>query len=245
MRLNRGQKTARNLILCGLLGALIYAMLGFPPYTVRGMLDRVERAWLLSDLEPLLVERKSFRYSGDLVPWRTTYVLARTGDTYVCVSASRHFLEVWPERGRNLKMSRGTLCTAIDGNLYVTGSFAGAASAAAEVTLERITQVYDPDTEECETTFGEKRTYTYPGEKVNDGVFRFRYRGEGESRHDYTSLTSLSSQWYRRYQKGDLYGGYGILHADIPVKVTLYGQDGDVLETLELRVDNYEFDSNW
>lgn len=245
MKWNRGQKTARNLALCALLAALVYAMLGFPPYTVRGMLDRVERVWLLSDLEPLLVERKSFRYSDELFAWHTTYVLARTGDTYVCVSASRHFLEVQPERGRNLKMSRGALCTAIDGNLYVTGSFEAAASAAAEITLERITQVYDPDTEECETTVGERRTYTYQGEKVNDEVFSFRYREEGQNRHDYTSLTSLSSQWYRHYRKGDLDGGYGILHADVPVKVTLYGGDGDVLETLELSVDNYEFDSNW
>ena len=43
MRLTRGQKTLRNALLCILLAALVYAMLGFPPYTVRGMLDRVER----------------------------------------------------------------------------------------------------------------------------------------------------------------------------------------------------------
>ena len=42
MRLTRGQKTLRNALLCILLAALVYAMLGFPPYTVRGMLDRVE-----------------------------------------------------------------------------------------------------------------------------------------------------------------------------------------------------------
>ena len=58
-RLNRKQKIVRNLLACGLLGLAVYAMLGFPPYTVRGMLDRVERRYLLSDLEPLLVERSS------------------------------------------------------------------------------------------------------------------------------------------------------------------------------------------
>lgn len=245
MTLNRGQKTVRNLALCALLGALIYVMLGFPPYTVRGILDRAERRYFLSDLEPVLVEKKSFRYSDNLFPWHTTYVLARTGDTYVCVSSSRRFLEVQPERGRNLTMSRGALCAAIDGNLYVMGSFEDAASAKAEVTVERTTQVYDPDTEECETTFGEKWTCTYPGEKKNGAVFSFRYQEDGDDRYDATSLTSRSSQWYRRYQKGDLYGGYGILHADIPVTVTLYGGDGEVLEMLELTVDNYEFDSNW
>lgn len=245
MKLNRGQKTVRNLLLCALLWALVYTMLGFPPYTVRGMLDRAERRYLLSDLEPVLVEKKSFRYSNDLFPWRTTYVLARTGNTYVCVSSSRHFLEVQPERGRNLTMSRGALGAAIDGNLYVMGPFEEAASAKAEVTVERTTQIYDPDTEECEITFGAKAVYTYPGEKVNGEVFCFRYRGEEDGRYDNASLTSRSSQWYRRYQKGDLTGGYGILHADIPVKVTLYGGDGEVLETLELAVDNYELDSSW
>lgn len=245
MRLNRGQKTVRNLVLCALLGALIYAMLGFPPYTVRGILDRAERRYFLSDLEPVLVEKKTFRYSDELFAWHTTYVLARTGDTYVCVSSSRRFLEVQPERGRNLTMRRDTLCTAIDGSLYVMGSFEDAASAKAEVTVERTTQVYDPETEECETTFGAKAVYTYPGEKVNGEVFRFHYRGEEDDRYDNASLTSRSSQWYRRYQKGDLTGGYGILHVDLPVTVTLYGGDGEVLETLELTVDNYEFDSDW
>ena len=42
MRLTRGQQTVRNLILCVLLGTLSYTALGFPPYTVQGMLDRVE-----------------------------------------------------------------------------------------------------------------------------------------------------------------------------------------------------------
>ena len=44
MRLNRARKTIRNLILCALLWALVYTMLGFPPYTVRGMLDQIGRA---------------------------------------------------------------------------------------------------------------------------------------------------------------------------------------------------------
>lgn len=245
MKWNRGQKTVRNLVLCALLGGLVYAMLGFPPYTVRGMLGRAEREYLLSDLEPLLVEKTSFRYTDELIAWHTTYLFAHTGDTYVCASWSRHFLEVQQQRGRALKMSRGSLCTAIDGYLYVLGSFEGAAFAEAEVTVERTTQVYDPDTEECETTFGAKAVYAYPGEKVNGEVFRFRYRGEEDGRYDNASLTSRSSQWYRRYQKGDLYGGYGILHADLPVRVTLYGEDGDVLKTLELAVDNYEFSSIW
>ena len=61
MRLTRGQQTVRNLILCVLLGTLSYTALGFPPYTVQGMLDRVERQYLLSGLEPLLVKRNTLR----------------------------------------------------------------------------------------------------------------------------------------------------------------------------------------
>ena len=79
--MSRGQKTARNLALCALLGALVYTMLGFPPYTVRGMLDRVERLYLLSDLEPVLVEKSSMRYDGDLLSQHTTCLISRTGDT--------------------------------------------------------------------------------------------------------------------------------------------------------------------
>ena len=88
--MSRGQRTARNLALCALLGALVYTMLGFPPYTVRGMLDRVERLYLLSDLEPVLVEKSSMRYDGDLLAHHTTYLIARTGDTYVSTEFTRH-----------------------------------------------------------------------------------------------------------------------------------------------------------
>ena len=77
--MRRGQKTVRNLALCALLGALVYTMLGFPPYTVRGMLDRVERLYLLSDLEPVLVVRDSWRYSNNFLPHHVTHLIARTG----------------------------------------------------------------------------------------------------------------------------------------------------------------------
>lgn len=249
MRLNRGQKTIRNLLLCALLGALVYTMLGFPPYTVRGMLDRVERQYLLQDLEPVLVKKSSRRYTGNFFAQHTTHLIARTGDTYVSTEFTRRGLEVQTEYRRGLTIGRGALCTAIDGTLYAAGDFAEAASASVEVTARRTTRVYDPETEEYELTLGEEKTFAYQGEKVSDNLFSFYYREEdpdtwggwGPS----TGLEGAAYRWYSVYTKGDRDGGRGILHADLPVKVTLYDEAGGVLDTLELSIDNYELHYYW
>lgn len=244
MKLNREQKTARNLTLCALLGVLVYTILGFPPYTVRGMLDRVERHYLLSGLEPVLVERTSLRYSNDLFSHHTTYLIAQSGGTYIAAAFTRHGLEVQPEYPRSLKMSRDALCMGLDGTLYVAGNFADAASASVEVTAERTTRVFDPDTEEYDLTIGEQKTFTYPGEKVSGELFAFRYREEDADTWGAwgpnTGLEGAAHNWYSVYTKGASDGGRGILHADLPVKVTLYDAAGGVLNTLELSVDNYE-----
>lgn len=245
MRLNRGQKTIRNLLLCGLLGVLIYAMLGFPPYTVRGLLGRVERQYLLSDLEPVLVERKSIRYDNEFFAWHTTYVLARTGgNTYLCTNSSRHGPAVWTEYRRNAKMSQGPICMGLDGTLYVAGDFQNAASASVEITARRTNRTYYPDTGEYTLATGKEETFAYQGEKVNGEVFSFRYReGEGDAWGSYTGLEAAANEWYSGYVKGD--EGRSILHADLPVKVTLYDEAGGVLDTLELSVDNYELHIRW
>ena len=249
MKGNRGQKTIRNLTLCALLGVLVYTMLGFPPYTVRGMLDRVERLYLLSDLEPVLVEKSSLRYSNNFLAHHATYLIARTGDTYVSTEFTRHGLEVQPEYRRGLTMSRDALCTALDGTLYVAGDFTEAASASVEVTAQRTTRTYDPKTEEYELTLGEKKTFAYPGEKVSDALFSFSYREEdAESWGAWASDDSLegaANNWYSVYYNLMSDGGRGILHADLPVQVTLYGGDGQALDTLELFVDNYELWNQW
>ena len=244
--MSRGQKTARNLALCALLGALVYTMLGFPPYTVRGMLDRVERLYLLSDLEPVLVlvEKSSMRYDGDLLAHHTTYLIARTGDTYVSTDFTRHGLEVRPQYRRNLTMSRDALCTGVNGTLYVAGDFAGAASASVEVTAQRTTRTYDPETEEYELTLGEQKTFAYQGEKVSDALFSFDYREEDPDTWGVwgpnTGLEGAAYNWYSVYIKGDKSGGRSILHGDLPVKVTLYDEAGGTLDTLALTIDNYE-----
>ena len=249
MRLNRGQKTIRNLLLCALLGALVYAMLSFPPCTVRGMLDRVERQYLLSDLEPVLVEKSSRRYTGNFLAQHTTCLIARTGDTYVSTEFTRRGLEVQTEYRRGLTMSRGALCTAMDGTLYVAGDFKSAASASVEVTAQRTSRTYDPETEEYELALGQRKTFAYPGEKVSDSLFSFYYREEDPDDWGVwgrkTGLEGAAYDWYSVYTKGDSSGGRGVLHADLPVKVTLYDEAGGVLDTLELSIDNYELHYYW
>lgn len=249
MKWNREQKTIRNLILCALLGALVYVMLGFPPYTVRGMLDRVERQYLLSDLEPVLVEKSSLRYDNHFLARHTTCLIARTGDTYVSTEFTRRGLEVQTEYRRGLTMSRGALCTAVNGTLYVAGDFAEAASASVEVTAQRTTRRYDPETEEYELTLGEEKTFSYQGEKVSDALFSFYYReGDPDTRGAWgvnTGLEGAAYNWYSVYYKGASGGGRGILHRDLPVKVTLYDEAGGVLDTLELTIDNYELHYYW
>lgn len=249
MKLNRGQKTVRNFLLCALLWALVYAMLGFPPYTVRGMLDRVERRYLLSDLEPVLVERTSLRYSNEFLPHRTTYLIARSGNTYITTSYTRHGLAVEPERYRATNISRDALCMAWDGTLYVAGDFTEAASASVVVTAQRTTRMYDPDTEEYEMILGEEKSFAYRGEKVSEELFSFYYREEDADTWGAwgpnTGLEGAAHNWYSGYLKGNPGGGRGILHGDLPVEVTLYDGEDRVLGTLELFIDNYELYSGW
>lgn len=253
IHLNRKQKILRNLLVCGLLGLAVYAMLDFPPYTVRGMLARIEREYLLPDLEPILVERKDREYSNKMFKWHDTYLLARAGDdTYLYTMYSRRLLKVRAEYGRNLKMGKGALCTARDGTLYVAGPFGDVASATAEVTAQKTTQYYTQSTDTREIIRGETRTFTLQGEKAGEELFTFQYRGEEthsrwnlddvpESEYN---LEDAASEWYSGYLKDTANESEGqgrsILHADLPVHVTLYGEDGRVLDTLDLTVDNYE-----
>lgn len=254
IHLNRKQKILRNLLVSGLLGLVVYILLGFPPYTVRGMLARIERDYLLPDLEPILVDRTEYRYSTGF--WNeteyNTYLLARAGDdTYLCTMYSRRFLKVRAEYRRNLKMGKGALCTARDGTLYVAGPFGDVASATVEVTAQKTTRYYTQSTDTYEVVRGESRTFTLQGEKAGEEVFAFQYREEGHNqwnRDDIPeseyNLEDAADAWYSGYLKdpADASAGQsrGVLHADLPVHVTLYGEDGRVLDTLDLTVDNYE-----
>lgn len=243
-RLNRKQKIARNLVLCGLLWLAVYAMLGFPPYTVRGMLARMERQYFLSDLEPLLVERSSRKYSNRFYREHETYLLARTGDTYLYTMYTRSLLRVYPGYHLGPQIGRGALCIARDGTMHIAGPFEDAVSATAEVTVQKTTLYRTKATDSAEVVRGEIRTFSFQGEKLGEEMFAFRYRGEDhraswfldgvpESEYD---LENMVHEWYNL--EGD--DGRGFLHADVPVHVTLYDESGAVLDTLDLTLDTYE-----
>lgn len=252
IRLNRKQKIVRNLLVCIVLGLVVYIMLGFPPYTVQGMLERMERKYLLPDLEPILVDRAERQYST--TGWfheidYDTYLLAKTADdTYIFTMYRRNFLRVRADYGRNPKIGQGTLCTAWDGTLYVAGPFQNAAAATAQVTAQRTTQYITSATGARETVKGETRTFTFQGEKQGDDLFAFRYRAEDHKSNRFgdvpdaeCDLENAAYQWYRGYVIDlEEWRGYSVLHADLPVHVTLYGEDGAVLDTLDLTVDTYE-----
>lgn len=248
--MRRKQKIFRNLLGCLLLGACAYALLGFPPYTVRGMCRQMERDYLLQEpLEPIYVLKDSSRYVNDHA--RYTYVLARSGNTYISFQYEQNFLQNWRYYQHIApKMSNGTLCTARDGILYIVGPFEGVSSATAEITAEKTLVLYDPDTEERRMVKGpETWTFTLQGEKEGEELLVFRYRnGEPdlfpeqvpETQQD---LEDISDLWYRIYRIGeeeDTSAGHGLLHADLPVHVTLYKGFGDFVDTLDLTVDTYE-----
>ena len=182
--------------------------------------------WLLKRMEPV------YRH----YPWKS---LLKSGSRGVAES----------EYGRNLKMGSGALCTARDGILYIAGPFEGVSSATAEVTAEKTLVLWDPDTEERRVVKGpEARTFTLQGEKEGEELLVFHYRnGEPdlfpeqvpEAQQD---LEDVSDLWYRIYlgEEEDISAGYGLLHMDLPVHVTLHGESGVLLDTLDLTVDTYE-----
>ena len=252
MSRNRTYRIIRNLLICLLTGAVLYACLGFPPYTVKGMCRQMERDYLLEEpLEPLYSLRDNSRYTNDHAQY--TFVVARSGDTYLAFQYEQNYLQNWRYYQHVFpKMSNSVLCTGRNGVLYVAGPFGNAASAAAQVTVEKTTRIFDPDTGEQWTTRGpETQTFIFQGEKAGGNLFLFRYRsGEphlwpelipGAERE----LEDVVDLWYRSYRKGEESGAsHGWLHDDVPVQVTLYDEAGAEMETLDLSVDTYEL-HNW
>lgn len=248
MSRNRTHRIVRNLLICLLTVAVCYTCLGFPPYTVKGMCRQMERDYLLEEpLEPLYSLRDSSRYTNDHA--RYTFVVARSGDTYLSFQYEQNFLQNWRYYQHAFpKMSNSVLCTGRNGVLYAAGPFRNAASAVAQVTVEKTIRIFDPDTGEQWTTRGpETQTFTFQGEKAGEELFLFQYRsGEphlwpeqipGAERE----LEDVVDFWYRNYQKGEEGGtSHGWLNADVPVRVTLYDEAGAVLETLDLAVNTYE-----
>ncbi|MDY5612608.1 hypothetical protein [Dysosmobacter sp.] len=252
MSRNRTDRIIRNLLICVLIGAVFYACLGFPPYTVKGMCRQMERDYLLEEpLEPLYSLRDNSRYTNDHA--RYTFVVARSGDTYLSFQYEQNFLQNWRYYQHVFpQMSNSVLCAGRNGVLYVAGPFGNVASATAQVTVEKTTRIFDPDTGEQWTTRGpDTQTFTFQGEKAGEELFLFRYRSDEP--HLWPELVPRAEReledvvdlWYRSYRKGEEGGAsHGWLHDDVPVRVTLYDEAGTALETLNLSVDTYEL-HNW
>lgn len=246
--MTRGWKVLRNLLLSVLLGLAAYGVLGFPALTVRQMLDQAERQLLLSDLEPLLVEQRTRSFGNTVTKRRDTYLLARSGGAYLATDYSREGLTVHAGRRWGWKLGQGAVCAACDGTLYIAGDFPEAASAQVEVEVQKTLQRYDPGTETFHTTLGERRTLRYPGERINGVVFSFRYRRENwdavrEVPESAYGLEEIADSWYRCSFPG---GAYGSVPVDLPVKLTLYAEDGGVLKTVDLTIRPQELrDDVW
>lgn len=156
-RWNRKQKVIRNLLLCALLGTAAYVLLGFPPYTTGQKLDRLERTYMLEDLEPVYTEAARHRRDDQWFGQWYTLVIARSpqGD-YATSSWEQGGLkvqaDVWPN-----KISQSGLCRVWGDQLYAAADgLRGAASATMEVETKR-------------------QTFTLEGQRVADGVFSFSY----------------------------------------------------------------------
>lgn len=237
---NRKEKAARNLLVCVLLAGVIYAMLGFPPYTVGQKLKRLEQRYLLANLEPLYVERIRHRGSSQWYGRYNTLVIARSpeGD-YVATAFEQDLLEIMEGIWWNEKLGKGNLCYVwAKGRFFVAGeNLRGAASATAVVETRN-------------------RDFTLEGERVGDGVFAFTYVAPD---HDYsvrsgnapsvgpdgvTDLLYAIDLWYWdlvREEGGSLH--YTFAYEDLPCSVTAYDEAGRVVGTERLAIGAAELDA--
>lgn len=229
MKLNRKQKILRNFLICLLLCLAIHAAVGFPPYTVEGMCAQVARDYLLPEVEPIYVHREKHKYSDDMFHRTYTYVVARCEDHYLAFLYDRDLLTNRREPFYGVELEQGVLCTARKGMLYAAGDFDAVASAEMVVTA---------------TNGTESRDFHFTGERLADDLFGFRYsEGDGwffhleEKKAEEMDLAEIARYWYRTPHGN---GGYSYDHAELPLTLTLYDQDGEVLDTVERSVDTYE-----
>ena len=243
--MRRRRRIFKNLLFCLLLALGSVVVLDFPAYTVEAMCREVEREYLLADLEPLYVLEDREEYSSGNDDF--TFVVARSGESYIAFQYEREGLQSWKYyQLYRPKLGQGTLCTARNGTLYVAGPMGEAVSAVAEVTVEQSCTLRDPETGVIQPMekAPEQRTFRFHGELAGEDLVLFRYReGEPQFRPETTpeaerNLEDLAHLWYRQYAKG--VNGYGVPHVEVPVTVTLYGGQGQALDTWELSVDTYE-----
>lgn len=218
-RLNRRARIVRNLLLSALAVILLYAALGFPPYTVDAMMDRMRRRYLLPDLEPVYVLKDPHTYSSDHLPGRHyTYIIAQSGEDYLAFQYDTHLWSSKLSSARFPVLSQGTFCAARIGVIYAASPAmqeAAAATAAVETRTE---------------------TFLLEGERLGGELFGFPYRNGTEP-----DLDAAVDRAYREdVHIGPNSSSYSLEHAEIPVTVTLYDEDGEALGALHLTVSTYD-----
>ena len=227
--MNRKQKILRNLLLSALLCLAIHAVMGFPPYTVGGMCRQVERDYLLEDVEPLYIRREKQKYSGEMFSRGYTYVIARSGEYYIPFLYERDILRNSRRESYDTEVTRGTLCAAWKGMLYVAGDFAGIERAQITVSASNGTDV---------------REFSFAGERLHESLFGICYSEDElgwirleETPVEEMDLAQIARYWYRTPSGAN---GYSYDHAELPVRVDLYDGGGELVRTLEMTVGTYE-----
>lgn len=237
---NRTWKTVRNLLACLLLAGLVYGMLGFPPYTTGQKLRRLERRYLLEDLEPVYVERIRHRSSRQWYGrWNTLLIARSPAGDYVAASYEQDLLDIMEGIWWNEKLAKGNVGYVwAGGRFFVAGEgLRGAVSATAVVETR-------------------KRDFTLEGEQVGEGVFAFTYAAPD---HDYdvrsghgpsvgpdgvTDLLYAVDLWYWdlvREEDGSV--RYHFAYEDLPCSVTAYDGAGRAVGTERLAIGAKELNS--
>lgn len=229
-RWNRRQRVVRNLLLCALLGAAAYVLLGFPPYITGQKLDRLERTYMLEDLEQVCTQTQRHRSDDQWFDRWYTLVIARSpqGD-YVTSSWEQSGLkverDVWPEQ-----IGRGGICRVWGDQLYAAADgLRGAVSATMEVETK-------------------KRTLTLEGKRLEDGVFSFSYlspdhdydrfsHGQDINPDEEIDLLDAVDLWY--WEESDMFA-YTLSSQDLLCTVTARDEAGQILAEVELPLDVME-----
>lgn len=227
-RWNRKQRVIRNLLLSVLLGLAAYALLGFPPYTTGQKLDRLEREFMLEDLEPVYVQTGRHRRADQLFGSWYTLVMARSPQ-------GNYVSEGWEQSGLKIEESmwernlgEKSICQVWGDAFYVAADALRNAVCATAVV---------------ETKY---RTFTLEGQPVEEGVFSFAYLVPD---HDYNrfahgqridpgteiDLLDAVELWY--------WENNVLVSQDLSCTVTARDQAGKVLGELELSLDVMELDT--
>ncbi len=243
MRLSRSGKCLRNLLLSLLLGFLLAAWLQFPPLTVGGMCRQMGRELLITTPEPIYVVK------GDdpwLANFKNTYVIARSGDSYMTFLYKRPSLGVYRRSDLyRTTVSNDPTLTYYAGRLYLVGPLPeGTVSARAEATVQRTDVCQNADGSYAEPEYGETRVFPLNGELTAEGVLSFLVQelpfGPFDTSGSFT-LRDAARKWYRILRESGNVTLTSTLYAEIPVQISLLDASGAVLDTLDLSIDTGAF----